>query len=262
MRPTGREESSTVTDPFKKAAEQSAPAQAQRDSHSNTASGVVTAGAVQDMANPFRKKSEVVSAGGGGVTWDPRVPFDYLEHRMVVMVPVSLNPESADPFNKGKTREEWRVNIIVLDGEQFEFTYNERAKNASGDFIKRADGSYEMKESTFAVTDFPATFREQSVAQGQLVKALKAVNEEGAFLYGVMRRVPVVADARAGATIESLAAKLEAWRQLIASGKPAGDRPRHTWNLDDRPEALTQERMDLAAAWWEQEKQRRVETAS
>lgn len=241
-------------------------AQASQNTHQNSTTaastqngndGVVQAGPISNMDDPFLRRSEVPQSGGSGVTWDPRVPMEDLADRMVVIVPKTLNPNATDPFNKGKTREEWRADVVILDGEPFEFTYNARATDAQGNFIEKPGGGFEMTEKTFSVAEFPAKFRSQSIAQGQLVKALKSVADAGGLYFGVMRRVPFVADARKGKTIETVAQELATWRQQIMAGKTL-EKPNYTWNLDDRPEVLTQERMNLAAAWWETEKAARL----
>lgn len=243
----------TAPDPFAQATAQAAgttstaPAPAGSNGQQSTA---VPANPVADTANPFKKASEV---GSSGQDYDPFVPLAYLERRMLVMVPRSFrtDAEKKPEFGGGVT-DEWRVDIIVLDGGTLTFpTKVKDPDNPNGDYIE--------KEVTYS--EFPATFRGQGIRGGQLVGALNGANKAGGFLYGVLRRVPVMQDVRSGKTIETLDQEIQAWRQKIAAGIPATD-VRYTWNLDDRPQALTPEREKLALAWWEQESAARLKSAA
>lgn len=202
-----------------------------------------------DTNNPFATQSEGSDVMGSGGGWDPRVPFDQIEGRMVILVPKSFRDDAPVPEAFRKTadevREEFRVDLFILDGEPFEFEYNFKASK---------DAAVEKK--VWKVETFPSMHRQQTVANGQLVRALKGAQKTGKFLYGVMTRVPVWAD-RSKYTIESLATARLAWIANLAAGK-ATPEPRSTWGLDERPNALTSERISLAVAWWETEKVRRL----
>lgn len=223
---------------------------------STTSGGNVQVNTVPvNMDNPFAKQSEAAAAAGpAGGQWDPRVPFDAIEGRMCVIVPVSYRDDAPIPeqFNpkEGEVREEYRVDLIVLDGGPFEYTYKVRESKDA-----------EPVEKTANVTEFPFVARGQTIAQGQLVRALKGAAKEGKFIYGVMTRVPQLRDQKAYPTPEALATARAEWIRLLASGKVTPE-PRFTWGLDERPAALTSERLTLAAQWWETEKKRRLETAS
>lgn len=240
-----------MTDPWATAAQKSAPQEQASKSASGNAVPTVAANPVTDMSNPFATSKEVTPQGGG--QFDPFVPFAYLEGRMVVMIPKSFtdqDPKKAE--HGGGVQDRWTVDLVILDGAPFTFTYK----------TSEEKGGPKVEKSK-TVDTFPATFRGQWVRNGQLIGALNGANKEGKFIYGVFTKVPTMQDQRAGKTIEMLAAEIAQWRKDVAEGKPgAGNEPRHTYNLDSRPEVLTQDRINRAMAWWEQEKASRLNTAS
>ena len=222
----------------------------------STQSAATPAAPVSNMDNPFAtQKQGAEAAGGGGGTWDPRVPFDLLEGRMIIMVPKSFRDDAEIPatFNPkpGETREEYRVDIVVLDGAPFSFEYTFKASKDA-----------EPEKRTWEVKEFPSTHRGQTIAQGQLIKALKGVDKSGAFLYGVMAMVPQFRDQSLYPTPEALAEARKAWIAALSAGQKGVTEPRYTWGLDERPHILTPERINLALAWWETEKANRLATAS
>src|ERR1700750_3314641 len=98
-----------MTDAF-----QAAAAAAAQSTQASTAPATnIPAGMMADVDDPFATSSEIKTGG----VWTPRVPFEDIEGRMVVIRPISFNPEAKDPFKEGETREEFRVDLIVLDGE-------------------------------------------------------------------------------------------------------------------------------------------------
>lgn len=227
---------------------------AQQSTSSTTAPAAtgVPASTPVDMANPFATQGQgAAAAPGGGGQWDPRVPFEIIEGRMVILVPKVFTKDASVPeaFNPkpGETREEYRVDLVILDGGPLSYEYNFKASK---------DATPEKK--TMEVTVFPHVARGQTIAQGQLIRALKGAEKNGKFLYGVMTRVAQLRDAGLYPTPEKLAEARKEWIALLSSGKPATE-PRFTWGLDERPQALTPERVNLAAAWWETEKRRRLE---
>lgn len=223
--------------------------------NSNTSTTTATASTLPaaapiDTNNPFATQSEGSDVMGSGGGWDPRVPFDLIEGRMVIFVPKSFRDDAPVPEAFRKTpedvREEFRVDLFILDGEPFSFEYNFKASK---------DATSEVK--TWNVDSFPSLHREQTVANGQLVRALKGAHKTGKFLYGVMTRVPVWADRAKYPTPEKLAEARKEWIASLTAGKPIPE-PRSTWGLDERPIALTSARIALASAWWETEKVRRL----
>jgi len=217
-----------MTDAFQQAAE------AAKATSTTATSTNIPAGKMADVDDPFATSSEIKTGG----VWTPRVPFEDIEGRMVVLVPKSFDPEAKNPFPGGDpTREEFRVDLVILDGDPFTYEYTE--PDPKGAALPRI-------EKTMTVDSFPFTAISQSVAQGGLVGKLKPLFEEGRFFLGVMSYAPYVADAKKGATIDSTRAIVQNW---ISKGRK-GTKPQYTWALDDRPTVLTPERRALAAAWW------------
>lgn len=241
-------------DPWAEAANAQQAASTQNTS--TTTSGNVQQNTVPvNMNDPFAKQSEAAAAAGPAAgQWDPRVPFDAIEGRMVIMVPKSYRDDAPIPeaFNPkpGEVREEYRVDLVVLDGGPLEYEYTFKASKDA-----------EPEKKTMQVAEFPHTARGQNIAQGQLIRALKGAAKEGKFLYGVMTRVPQLRDQKIYPDPEALAAARYQWIEMLKVGKTTAE-PRYTWGLDERPAALTPERLNLAGAWWEQEKKRRLDTAS
>lgn len=207
--------------------------------------------AARDMSSPFAKSSELRSGGGG--EWDPRVPFEDIAGRLVVMVPKSFDPEARDPFDPDgkKTRDEFRVDLVVLDGGKLEYEYADKDENDPNKKVFK----------TKTVEELPWTARSQTIAQGSLVGKLKDLcdipprgGEKVEFktpprlFLGVMAYAPFKAAERKGATIDSVTAEVNEW---IAKGRKPQTKPDYTWALDDRPHVLTPEREALAGQWWE-----------
>jgi hypothetical protein len=223
-----------MTDAFQAAAQAAAASTA-----STSTSSEIPAGKLSDVDDPFATSSEV-STGGA---WTPRVPFEDIVGRMVVMVPKSFNPKAKNRFaDEGETdpdklfREEFRVDLVVLDGGSFQYEY------------KEADPADATKSvfKTMKVEELPFTALSQSIAQGSLIGKLKPIYEQGRLYMGVMSYLPYAKDAKKGATIDSITADVEQW---IKRGRKDA-RPSFTWTLDDRATVLTAERRALAGAWW------------
>lgn len=239
--------STTTADPWASADQSTQRTESGNAKSTYNAGTAATSKDIGGVTDPFGRSSEYAGQGGA---WDPRVPFDDIEGRACIFVPKSFRDDAPDPFNEGEKREEWRVDIVVLEGPVFSYT----AK------IKESKDA-EAVEKTIEVNEFPATFRSQSISQGQLVAALKGVDKDPAklFLFGVLTRVPQKRDA-GKYTIESIAASRAAYVEYVKrTGKTEPDnRQRSTWNLDDREQVLSPQRFALARAWWEQERERRM----
>lgn len=217
-----------MTDAF-----QAAAAAASAQTASTVASQAIPAGKRADVDDPFATSSEIKTGG----VWTPRVPFEDIEGRMVVMVPKSFDPEARDPHNEGETREEFKVDLIVLDGDPFTYEYTER---------NQEDPTGPRIDKQMSVESFPFTALSQSIPQGGFISKLKPLFEDGRLYMGVMSYAPYRADEKKGATIDSTKAIVEAW---ISKGRKSA-KPRYTWTLDDRKHVLTPERRALAVAWW------------
>jgi hypothetical protein len=209
-----------------------------------TGSSVTMSAAAKPLSgitDPFGTSSQF--AGQGGATWDPRVPFDEIADRTIVMVPRSFDANAKDPHNEGQTREEFRVDLVVLDGAPFSFTYKHRpAKDA------------DPVEAVFEVAKFPFVFRSQTITQGQLVKLLKGIEAapDKLMATGVLKRVPQFRDA-GSITIDSIAESRAKYIEYVKrTGKTEPDtRERYSWALVDHPKYMTDDRWALARAWWD-----------
>lgn len=190
---------------------------------------------VADGASAFATSSQFK-----GGAWDPYVPNESLEGRLVVMAIKSYTDTAPVPesFNQppGSVREEYKIDLIVLDGEPFSFDYKKE---------KASPGKDEVW-AKFEVPEIPFVFKGQGVAQPVLVGKLNGARSTGSMgILGVMVRYPYAKDLKQGATIESVTAAVKSWEDR---GKN-GTKPKHTWYLDDRPEVLTKERWDIFNAW-------------
>jgi hypothetical protein len=168
------------------------------------------------------------------------------------MKPTSFDPKASKPedFRSGPddtTREEYRVELWVLNGAPFTFEVKRKAQDGTETTETIAvDPSAGTKIGEVLVPG--ARFRSQSIPQGQLIGALKGVDKDGRVLMGVMARVPTVTDARKGKTPEDVKSERAAW----LAGGARGNAPRSTWSLDDRAHVLTAELKQVAGAWWAQ----------
>jgi len=233
-----------MSDPFESAT-QGNVATAERAPDSTA----VPAGMLRNNDDPFGTISQYKGSGG---QWDPRVPFEDLEGRLIVMKPISFRNDAPKPeqFRQGlddTTRDEWRVELWVLNGAPFTFTYNERDPENAENKIEKTMSVDPSQGTLIGDVKVPgARFRSQSIPQGQLIGALNGVNKDGHLLIGVMSRVPTVADARKGVTPEVIKAERVAW--LAAGGR--GKLRQSTWSLDDRVQVYTPALKSVAGAWW------------
>lgn len=208
-----------------------------------TTSNAVPTGPLAGQEDPFGTTSEYRSAGD----WTPRVPFESIVGRLVIMLPKSFNAEARDPFNEGATREEYRVDLVVLDGGPLTYPHTEKdPSDATKRIWKDMIVPALVTENADGTTRPGWTAKSQSVAQGALIRSLKGVDKDGRFYLGVMARAPYAKHASKGATLESVKVEYEEWERR---GKP-GKAPESTWTLDDRPGVFTPAHRALAVAWW------------
>jgi hypothetical protein len=232
-----------MTDAFQAAAAAHTQATAPKTNPQTDAVNI-PAGALADMNDPFATSSQIQTGGA----FTPRVPFEDIAGRLVVMIARSYDPAANDPFNEGEKREEFRVDLVILDGGAFEYEYSERNP---GDPTQKVYKTAKVETLPFAALS-------QSIAQGGLIGKLKGVLElgqdapkthfttVGRLFMGVMSYAPYRRDEKKGATIDSTTKTVEEW---IARGRKT-TKPDYTWALDDRAHVLTPERRAVAGAWW------------
>lgn len=231
-----------MSDPFDEATQNAS-------ANAGTATATVPAGTLQNTDDPFATSSEYKGSGN----WDYRIPFEDLEGKLVVMKPTSFDPKANKPenFRQGPddtTREEYRVELWLLNGSAFNYTVQvPDPDSTTGGKIEKVINVDPSQGTEIDGVKVPgARFRSQSIPHGQLIQALKGVDKDGRLLIGIMSRFPTVTDARKGVKPEDVKRKRAEW---LAAGA-RGNAPQSTWNLDDRPTVLTPELRSLAGKWW------------
>jgi hypothetical protein len=218
------------------------------------ASAPAVAGPAMEFDDPFATGDQIKSGGGG--QWDPRIPFEEIAGRTVLMIPREFRFDAPNPFpgQEGNKREEFRVDLVILDGGPLEFDVLDREASTDTNKVYKTE----------TISTFPHMAKLQSVAQGSLIGKLKGLtgltaNETKNYTWqvgatqlylGVMSYAPYAAAERKGATIDTVTATVKQW---IDRGRK-GTKPEYTWILDYRPDVLTQERRKLALKWWSENK--------
>lgn len=200
-----------------------------------------TSATTVDEDDPFAT-SEDVKSGGSFV---PRPPIDVLAERLIVLVPRSFDAEAKvseylrREYNLPEFREEWTIDLIVLDGGTMEYPYRSKVQGTESDY----------EEKTMTVDEFPFTVPNFKVSWANIIGSLnKLAKSPRPFGVGRIRAGYSAADMRKGKTFEDFAAELAAWETKVkADPRKAGDRPKAKWHfvLDESPEALVP-----ARAWW------------
>lgn len=185
-----------------------------------------------DMDDPFATSSDYRTGD-----FTPSAPLESLKGRLVVMVPRSLDPNAADPNNPGKTREQYTVDLYVLNGGRLSFWYKVKADAERGT-------PEEMKEyvvDNVSPTE-PFVVLNYWVPQGAIIGKLKKAHANGRPFLGTVAMIPVKADRDKGKTAAQVEAEVAAWIER----NRVGARPRYTWVLNDP----TPEERAAAIGWW------------
>lgn len=188
--------------------------------------------ATEPDEDPFATPDDVK---GGAFT--PTPPFEALDGHLVVMVPRSFRddapiPEEYRTADGPKVRDQYTVDMVILDGPPVTFEYNGPIK---------VDGKRDRLSTT--VTEFPALFTGVWRVEASIVGQLKKVDGSARpMLLGVLRRGPQAKDRQAGKTFEHIAFAFDAWRK-----NPKGMPPRFSWQIDT---AITPEQKAAAMSWW------------
>jgi hypothetical protein len=197
--------------------------------------------ATVDDGDPFATSEDVKSGG----VFIPRPPVDLLAERLIVMVPRKFDPEAKvsdylrREYNLPEFREEWTIDLIVLDGGKLEYPYRSKVQGTEDEY----------EEKTMIVDEFPFTVPNFKVSWANIIGSLnKLAKSPRPFGLGRIRAGYSAADMRKGKTFEGFAAELAAWEEKVTkSPKTAGDRPKAKWHfvLDESPEAVAK-----ARSWW------------
>jgi hypothetical protein len=204
-----------------------------------------TAVTATDIADPFAgadpdedpfATSEDVKSGG----FIPRPALEDLEGRLIVMVPRAFmedakTPEQFVKMGADPTRQQYTVDLVVLDGGTL--TYEYKSSEADG------NGGTRKVTKVNTVDTLPALFPGLWVSQASLIGQLRKVDgTRRPLLLGIMRKGPQADDRKAGKTWQDVAAEFAAWRQ-----NPRGNPPKFSWQVD--VDAVTQAHKGLASAW-------------
>lgn len=180
--------------------------------------------------NPFGAPSDFK----GGV-FTPTPPMETLQGRTCVFIPRSFNPEAADPFNPGKTRKQWTVDLYVLDGGELRFWYKQKGQDGA------APTDVEQVVTDLS-PDSPYTVLGMWVSQAAIVPKLSGVADNRQFLICTIERGAQKADRDKGATDASVREAHAAW---VARGK-TGPEPKSLWLAAD----LNAEQVAKVHQWW------------
>lgn len=216
-----------MTDPF--AAAQATTATATAPAASGPADPFT---GVRDQADPFATTEDY---RGGDFT--PSATLEALQGRLVAMFPRSLDPNAKDPNNPGQTREQYTVDLYVLDGGRLSYFYTQKGDPERGT-------SDEVKE--YVVEDIspsnPFHIASYWVPQGGVIGKLKKAHADGVPFLGIPTMVPTKADREKGKTNAQVKAEVDAW----VARQRQGARPRYSWSL----EAPDAGRRQGAIQWW------------
>lgn len=202
--------------------------------------------AVYEEFDPFATSSDVKSNG----VFVPRPPIESLAERLIVMVPRSFDAEAkVSEYLQAKgfpeTREEWTIDLIVLDGGELSFEYRAKKENT--------EDEYEPK--TMTVTEFPFEVPNFKVSWANMIGTLNKLSASPRpFGLGRIRAGYSAKDMRKGKTFEMFAAEMSEWEEKVRKNpRTAGERPKPKWHfvMDESPQALA-----LARAWWTDAKAR------
>jgi hypothetical protein len=188
-----------------------------------------------DSADPFATSSDYRA------DFTPSPTLESLQGRLVVMIPRNLDPAAKDPNNPGQTREQYTVDLYVLDGGRFSYFYTQKGNPEATDPADRQDQVKEWVVEN-VTPDQPFSVTSYWVPQGGVIGKLKKAHRDGRPYLGVPSMIPTKADRDRGLTAAAVRQAVEAW---VARNRQ-GARPRYTWTLEDPTPAQRQ----AAVAWW------------
>jgi hypothetical protein len=198
----------------------------------------------QDIEDPFAVGADeddpfadAATARQGAGTFTPRPALEDLEGRTVIMVPRGLDKEAKTPdmwVAKGAqpTREQYTVDLVVLDGGPLSFPYKDKVTEGN---------TTRVEEKTFTVDELPFMWKGVWRTEASIIGQLKKVDGTSKpMLLGVLRKGPQADDRKAGVTWQNIAEAFEVWRK-----NPRGNAPKFSWFVD-----VDSANKELALAWW------------
>lgn len=211
----------------------------------------------QDMEDPFAvavdEDDPFASEEDFGRNSGPFVPWPGIEDvagRLVVLVPRKHDAEAKvseylqNTYNLPATREEWIVDVVVLDGEvPFSFSYRGKEDKDSTEYV----------EKVFTVESLPFLVPGWKVSWGNVIGAInKIAGGTKPMGIGHLRAGYNAKDMRSGKTFEMFEAEYSAWEEKVKKNpKAAGAAPRQVWHFVPSGDAGDKAK---AVAWWKQAK--------
>ncbi|MFL6145603.1 MAG: hypothetical protein ACJ72N_27545 [Labedaea sp.] len=189
-----------------------------------------------DEDDPFAD-ADTARAGGGSFT--PRPALEDLEGRLLAMIPRELDTESKTPdvwVQKGAppTREQYTVDMVLLDGGPLDYTYKDKVTEGN---------TTTVTEKTFTVAVLPFLWTGVWRSEANLIGQLKKVDgTPKPILLGRLVKGPQAKDRKNGVSIQDVAAEFEKWRK-----NPRGAAPSFSWQVDTD---VTPADQTLAREWW------------
>lgn len=189
-----------------------------------------------DEEDPFAASADVKSG-----PFTPRPALEDLEGRLLVLVPRALDKEAKTPeewVRKGAqpTREQYTVDMVVLDGGPLTYQYKDKVTK---------DGATTVQMKEFEVPALPFMWAGVWRSEASIIGQLKRVDgTKKPMLLGVLRKGPQADDRKNGVTWQDIARLTAEWRK-----NPRGNAPSFSWFIDveagETPGART-----LAHDWW------------
>ena len=190
-----------------------------------------------DLDDPFASAEDLKAGSGVFVPWPA---IEAIRDRLVVIVPRTFDSEAKvseflqKTYNLKPTREEWKTDLVVLDGGTLQYTYR----------AKRDGTENEYEEREHRIEALPALIPGWKVSWGNVIGSLnKIADSPKPFALGRLRAGYSIKEMRAGRTFEEFRAEQEAFY-----ANPRGKKePKAVWHLE-ASEAPADKA--VALAWW------------
>lgn len=200
--------------------------------------------ATDDLDDPFADADDVTT-GGVFVPWPD---IDVVAERLVVLVPRKYDAEAKvsdylqEKYGYPATRNEWRADLVVLDGGDLSYTYSAKVDGTKDEYEEK---TYEVKagDLPFLVPNWRVTWANML---GTLTKLSQ--NTQAPLGFGHIRAGYSAKEMRNGKTFEDFKAEEEAYYAAIAANPRAKlDKPTPRWHF-----VLSKDPADKAKAlaWW------------
>ena len=198
--------------------------------------------AVDEDYDPFASPEDVKASG----TFIPRPPIEALEGRTIVIVPRKFDEAAkVSDYLQSKgfpaTREEWTVDLVVLNGGTLEYPYRSKIQGTESDY----------EDKTMTVTEFPFMVPGFKVSWANIIGTVNKLSVLSKPVgIGQIRAGYSAKEMRNGKTFADFAEELAKWELKVKENpRSAGERPKAKWHF-----VLSSDPQDraLALAWWNQ----------